>query len=80
MVGKLYRDILPLCACGCGKKVNKFASKYLRGHNNKSNKERIVKQRGRTHSDAARRAIIAEQTIRQYRRIVQLIRRKAEQY
>lgn len=95
MVGRLYKETPPLCACGCGKKVNKYTAKYLQGHHRKVNngktnrektpqektiQEKVSKLRGRTHGPLERAAIVNSQNLIQYARLVRLISRKAEQY
>ena len=57
MKGQRHRDALPYCACGCGKKVNKFRSKYLPGHHMKGIKGEKTSFFGRTHNEFARLAI-----------------------
>ena len=42
MSGKKRKDARPLCACGCGQKVNKFTAKYLPGHHRRGIKGEIA--------------------------------------
>ena len=57
MNGKRYIDALPYCACGCGRKVNKFRSKYLPGHHMRGLKGEKTSFYGKTHKKFARLAI-----------------------
>jgi hypothetical protein len=57
MNGKQYKDSLPYCICGCGKKVRNFRARYLPGHHTKELKGERNSFYGKTHDLFARIAI-----------------------
>lgn len=56
MVGRLYRETLPLCGCGCGKKVNKYTAKYIQGHHRKVDSRKTVQEKTVVQRDIRERA------------------------
>lgn len=49
----------PLCACGCGREVKKFRSKFIQGHASRLRTGEKNSFYGKTHIEFAKKSIIA---------------------